>query len=331
MSKTILVTVADDRQGRKDGAYGRTQDKISQICDGFINHHVADWAFMLNQKKYYNLPIHNSIDSGINGRCYKPIVISSLFHHLEEGDFLIYNDCSPELWNNVTIDGRFSLDVIHKLTEANNDILTSFVKWDCQPIPHNHYGIHIHKYFTTNRCMDVMGLRQYENSYQHASGMFCIRKTPETVKFVEEWLYWNLNPECASLGDPSIPGDTSYWTAEQEFKVGHRHDQSISGLLLNQRNVKLVDILHNEMNPYNFLQYCRVGHDYKFIDSNTPIQQRDLDFTKVFIRRGSKVRNEAGIELNVWRVDYVDGIERIIVGQYEESAWATTRDKITLV
>jgi hypothetical protein len=323
--RTILCLVSDDRQGRKGGVYGETAKYIEYIIPKKLsNIEVHNWGIESLTLLYPHRML-TYIDAGINGRCYKPMAIMESLKQLSDGDFLIYNDCSPELWENIPYE-YFSLDVIHNLTINNNDILTCFVKWDCQNIPADGLGIHIHKYFTLNRCMDKMGLRQYENSYQHASGMMCIRKTPETVKFVEEWLAWNLDPECASLGN----GDDSYWNEEQEFKVGHRHDQSISGLLLNARNAKLVDILYNDMAPYNFLQYCRPNQEYKFIDSNSPVDRAELDMSKVFIRRGSRVYNEQGVEITVFRVDYIDGKERFIVGHFEESAWATTRDKIRL-
>ncbi len=157
--------------------------------------------------------------------------------------------------------------------------------------------------------------------------MMCIRKTPETVKFVEEWLLWNLDPECASLG---VDG-CEFWDAEKDVKVGHRHDQSISGLLLNARGAYLVDVLHNTMNPHNFLQFCRVDQAYTFINSNSPVERESLDMTKIFMRAGSDVVNEQGIKLKVFRVDYVDGKERFVVGLFEESAWYSERDKLTLI
>ncbi len=326
--KTVLVMCFDDRQGRKGGVYEQTAEYVKEnINDLFLEIEVKSYSFYncyaVVPETYEHI---KHVDAGINGRWYKPAAILDTMRQLNDGDFLIYNDCSPEIWHNVS-DGNYSLDVIQQLTTQNNNILTSFVKWDCQAIPGGGLGLHIHKYFTTNRCMDKMGLRQYENSYQHASGMMCIRKTPDTVKFVEEWLHWNLDPECASLGAVGC----EYWDEEKEFKVGHRHDQSISGLLLNARNANLVDILHNEMNPHNFLQFCRVGQEYSFINSNTPVERESLDMTKIFIRRGSKVLNEQGVEINVFRVDYVDGQERFVVGLFEESAWATTRDKLTLI
>lgn len=324
MSKIVFVSCSDDRQGRKGGVYRQTQVFISNILSGFIEHwdYTFDHCIKLSDIK---TPLMLHVDAGMNGRWYKPFAIKDALSKLNFGDFLIYNDCSPEIWKNVNDISSFDLNVIAELTESNNDILTAFVKWDCESIPKNGLGMHIHKYFTTDLCMETMDLMEYANSFQHASGMICIRKTPETVKFVEEWLYWNLNPKCASLGDPEN-GTDGYWQAESDRKIGHRHDQSISGLLLNARNAKLVDILHNNMNPYNFLQFCRVGQKYNFIDSNTTIEPR-MDMNKVFIRIGSSVQLESG---QVVRVLGVNGNE-IKVGQFEESCWIEDRSKLKLV
>lgn len=325
MPKTILISCSDDRQMRK-GGYESTQKDMDRLLS-FAGIEVEHTHYYTRFVEAYlgKYPILSNIDAGMNGRAYKPLAISFSLDKLNEGDFLIYNDCSPEIWSGVEFYADYSLQVIQDLTESNHDILTAFVKWDYQNIPHKGLGMHIHKYFTTDLCMDTMGLRAYENSYQHASGMMCIRKTPETVKFVEEWLYWNLNPKCASLGDPES-GTDGYWQAESDRKIGHRHDQSISGLLLNQRNADLVDILHNDMNPYNFLQFCRVGAEYNFINSNTPVEPR-MDMNKVFIRVGSQVRNEAGVLLKVYGVDG----DKIKVGQFEESCWIEDRGKLRLV
>ena len=313
--KTILCTISDDRQGRKGGIYAKTQAYVSERLKDFIKIHP--WTIQ-DVLKEWNYSLLNEIDPGMNGRVYKPLVILKELSKLNDGDFLIYNDVSPEIWNYTEPLKTFSLDVIQKLTTQNNDILTAFVKWDYLSIPRDGLGLHLHRYFTLNSCMDKMGLREYENSYMHASGMVCIRKTPETVKFVDEWLYWNLDAECSSLQN---------WENEREFKAGHRHDQSISGLLLNKRNADLVDIFHNHMNPYNFLQFCIPDMDYKFINSNSSTGDRDLEFKKIFIRPGSKVINQAGIEMMVYRIEG----DRYIVGQHEQSCYGAFWKELTLI
>ena len=119
-----------------------------------------------------------------------------------------------------------------------------------------------------------MGMQDYKYSLQHASGMIVLQKSKKSMDFVDEWLYWNLIDECASLGSienaPVLPEDgiSEYWHEEvaRYGKIGHRHDQSISGLLLNKMGNKLVNNLQN----YNFLSFCKVDFPYTFTESNIP-------------------------------------------------------------
>lgn len=319
MPKTILVTCSDDRQGRKGGQYSKVQERVHKLFWGSGIHHCG-WTIQ-DILREWDYSILREIDPGMNGRVYKPLTILYELSRLDEGDYLIYNDVSPEIWNGVESLEGFDFNVIRDLTDVNGGILTAFVKWDYINIPQYGKGLHLHRYFTLNSCMDKMGLRHHENSYMHASGMMCLRKCDKTMKFVEEWLYWNLDPECSALKN---------WEQERDFKVGHRHDQSISGLLLNRMNADAIDILHNNMNAYNFLQFCFPKAKYEFIPLNSNPGDRELEFNRIFIRPGSIVENEAGQEMNVYRVDYIAGVETFVVGQHEQSCYATTRDKIKL-
>ena len=101
-----------------------------------------------------------------------------------------------------------------------------------------------------------MNCEAYTHCLQHASGMIIMKKTDRIVKFVEEWLHFNKIPECCSMCNAEILEETNtkfvknidkyfkhirggeyykYWNEglEENPKLyGHRHDQSISGLLL---------------------------------------------------------------------------------------------------
>ena len=46
-----------------------------------------------------------------------------------------------------------------------------------------------------------MNCEKYLDYLQHAAGMWIIKKNNDTVKFIEEWLKWNLVPECAGVTD----------------------------------------------------------------------------------------------------------------------------------
>lgn len=278
----LLVTVSDDRSGRKNGKYAETQDKIEAIFRnnpkfGITRFSMWKWPDIENTDFYReNKQFLDNIQADMNGRAYKPFVILEGLKMLSNGEYLIYTDVSPEIWSKLNEDTKIDLNiynikVIKHLCDINNNILTIHVKWnDSEHVPQGSPGNHTHALFTLDRCIQKMGLWEYRNSLQHASGMWVIRKSPETLMFVEEWLYWNLISECASLGPSN--NDRSYWSEEYQNKVGHRHDQSISGLLINKIGNNLLEIPEDffitGLNPYNFLQFTRLDVEYTFINSN---------------------------------------------------------------
>lgn len=332
MTKTVLVTVSDDRFGRKEGQYARTQASIPAVIGSHVHidkYLMATWADIESSYFYKeNEILLRNKDAARNGRAYKPYVIKQALDTLNEGDFLIYTDCSPEMWNH----GfefefkyfKFNIRQLHELCAGNKGILTPFVKWDTRFIPTDGLGRHTHANFTTERCIEEMGYRRYRSSFMHASGMVILQKNNLSSLFVDTWLFYNLIPACACLGDPAIPDDYSYWDDnEDRYKMGHRHDQSISGLLVNGLNPMLIDPPPAHFHPYNFLNYCRPGWPYSFINSNTPVEPRKIN-------KGDSVKNAAGMVLRVFEIwPGPNGTEKYIVGLHRESAYQTTEDKLT--
>ena len=282
MSRVALVTVSDDRSGRKNGKYSETQDRIRSIFEQNRNFGITDlffwkWEDILNTSFYEeNKKMLDHMDPAMNGRCYKPFVIKEALEKLGDGDFLIYNDVSPEWWpmDLYSIDPSvYNLEIILNLCIKNGGILTADANWyACGGT-----GDHTHENFTLERCMARMGMTEYKHGLQHASGMIVLVKSKKSVDFINEWLKWNLIDECASLGsiesDP-VPPDRclcEYWHDEVERygKIGHRHDQSISGLLIN----KIGNNLIKNVGKYNFLDYCMIEHEYIFIESNSPASE----------------------------------------------------------
>jgi hypothetical protein len=172
--------------------------------------------------------------------------------------------------------------------------------------------------------MRVMELERFSKSFMGASGMITIQKTYSTVGFVDEWLHYNCIDECGALGKKEIPNDYSYWSEEEDYKSGHRSDQSILGLLLCKYNYKMVDIIYNNINPYNFLNFCRECLEYKFIDPN------DVPAEPTRIKKGDTVINQAGQTLTVFEVWPEGGEEVYIVGPHRQSMYKTSLDKIRL-
>lgn len=317
----ILVTVSDDRFGRKDGKYSETQDRITKMFDGKLP--VIDWKWHeIQTTRFYrdNKVLLDNIDAARNGRVYKPFVILDALNKVPEGEYIIYNDCSPELWENVNPE-KYNLEFIKVLCREANDILVPFIKWSRTELKEGQLGEATHKNYTLTRCMDKMGLRFYEDAYMCASGMICIRKTEKTLSLVEEWLRWNLIDECCALGWAHIENDHTFWNEESHpefgkegFKMGCRHDQSILGLLLARTNHRFCDSDLKDIHGANFLQFCG-NTEYRFIDC----------LPKLHI--GDRVVNKQETQMHVFQI--VDG--KYAVGQSDGSQYLTARENLKLI
>lgn len=286
----LFTTIADDRSGRKGGRYSEYQDKLRDLFLRYPDFGVDSFAFWkwkdIAATSFYqdNHRMLDHPDADMNGRCYKPFIILEGLRSVSYGDFVIYNDVSPGMWANYpTINTEtHSIEVVKDLCSNNGGILSAAGRLG------NSIYDHIHENFTLERCLNKMGMQEYRYDLQHASGMLVLQKSLKTVDFVTEWLRWNLDPECASLG-PVVPenyrpGETvtavngyiklhrdfSYWNEEVALghgKLGHRHDQSISGLLLNGLRHRLV----NETCDYSFLHFCQKSKTYEFVSGNQPM------------------------------------------------------------
>lgn len=333
MSKTILVSVADERSGRKNGVYGATQQKIEKIFRNNPSFGIRDFLMLtwddIAASQFYqeNKLLLDHTDAAKNGRAYKPWILKEGLSKINDGDYLIYTDCSPEMWtfdSDYHIPTHYNLDVIKHLVRDNGGILTAFVKWDTRNIKPGLKGIHTHENFTTDRCIKRMGLEQYTKSFMGASGMIAIQKSTTTVFVVDEWLKWCCIDECSALGPKEIPHDYSYWDQEDGKKLGHRSDQSVLGLLLCKFGYKMANIIYNDLNPYNFLNFCRECTEYTFVDPN------EIPYEPTRIRKGDKVVNKAGTELTVFEIWPEDGEEVYIVGTMRESCYKTSLNQIKL-
>jgi len=264
--KVILLTYSDDRFGRKDGKYSETQNYIDSLLKKLefpIIHKkltfndISNNEFIIKNKDYFN----SSMD--YNGRAFKPFIIKNELQSLEHDDILIYNDCSPEIWNSNTIHSQIQfikknshIKVIGTLLDQNNNIILCYC-----PAPN-----HTHHHYTLDICIKTMDAEKYRHSLMPGSGLIFIRKRENTLNLIDEWLHYNMIPECASLGIHN-----EYWNNECSKKQGHRHDQSIISILLCKYNYKL--LLPNNFpiknQLWNFINYIQLNHNYQFIDPNT--------------------------------------------------------------
>jgi hypothetical protein len=339
--KTFLVTFSDDRMGRKGGVYKQTQTFLHQyikdIVSTPIDHRPYDYG-MFAQSDFYqkNFALCRHIDAAKNGRVFKPWAICEILREAAADDFVIYSDCSPEMWDVEKVNFYYhehnnrtnlpNLDVLLNLCSSNNGILSPFIKWDTVPLRAGDLGIHTHRHFTTDRCMQVMGMVRYENSFMPASGMMVFRKNKLSMDFINRWLTWNKIDQCSALGWANRDNDYSFWDGEDEKKMGHRHDQSVAGLLINDMNPNCVDHYQRDWPGHNFLNYCYTGQTYNMIDTNTIVKE---SASRIF--KGDHVINEQGIKLKVFEIRSINNVEWILVGLHRESLYMTTADKLKKV
>ena len=192
IEKIVFVTVSDDRSGRKGGKYSETQDKVLNLFKnnptfGITDFHFWKWEDIKDSGFYQeNKKMLDHIDPAMNGRCYKPFAISEAMKSVNDGDFVIYNDISPEWWREWDPEQRihprnYKLEVIKNLCVQNGGILTASADWY-----HNEeIADHTHENFTLERCIDKMGMQDYKYSLQHASGMIVLQKSLKSINFVE--------------------------------------------------------------------------------------------------------------------------------------------------
>ena len=295
--RVVMATVSDDRHKRKNGMYGSTQRKIRTILERNDHFGIGGLYFYtfddIMGSEFYrvNEVMLRHMDPAINGRCYKPYVIQCALDNVSDGDYVIYNDVSPEWWEvgeDFVIGDEYQLDVLKNLCITNGDILSCKVSWMGFD---GVFANHTHEYFTTERCMRYMGMERYRHCLQHASGMMVFRKSDRSMNYVERWLRYNVIDQCASLSDVVTGED--YWGEEVKVngKIGHRHDQSISGLLANDMGLRLLDI-SDYWSPYptktyNFLSFCRTDFRYSFVES--VVEPQGFRYRNVRVGDGYKI------------------------------------------
>ena len=287
-----MVSFSDDRDGRKDGLYGITQKKINSFIHASqlnITHIPYTYAELENDQIFKDNKTFMLQSADYSGRSYKPLIIKRTLELMKDGDLLIYTDCSPELFS-IDIDKikpeLFSFDSLSNLLNLNRGFLALECYWDPysdRKNTNNWKGMHVHELFTLNRCMKYMNCEKYEHCLMCASGVLLMKKKEFVVNLIDEWLKYNLIPDCASLG----PSDknTEYWREECDKKFGHRHDQSIISLLMNKYDLHVLNTDLYLGNPYfafNYFLKSKTYTTYSTIRLPPPFKKIQIGYPDIY-------------------------------------------------
>ena len=204
---------------------------------GNINTHTQWNLEQLSVTDFYkrNTDIFNfKVGAGL--WIWKPYIILERLKQIQDGEFIIYLDSSK--YDNLGF--KFSvLPVINFMNHKNIDLLPGLM-----------INIKNHE-LITNQCFNEMNanLETYKlHNHYHTSPLF-IRKTPETIKFIEEWLFWCQNKNCII-----------------KYKSFHQCDQAILNILLIKYNYKGIYKEFSKNDSKKFNLYLKLFSSLSFDD-----------------------------------------------------------------
>jgi hypothetical protein len=149
---------------------------------------------------------------------WKPYIINETLKKINENDIIFYLDSKYYFIKNFTN--------LYSEYMKNNNILVWKNKPN-EPI-----------YYTKNWCkMDVINkynMFNYvfnENAIESWAGAIIIKKTTETIKYIQEWLEM-----CCIYEDIT---DTPSKIKNSDLFIDHRHDQSLLNIILHKYNIEM--------------------------------------------------------------------------------------------
>lgn len=215
MTKKILVSFATNPKWYRSQYLLNNSAKKGGF-DGVISYtdKGREWEFV---KKYEDV----SKTRGYGFWQWKPIIILDALNKLNDGDIIGYVDSGNLIINN--------LDYIFSVCTEQGIVLFDNRDGNYQRDTHKN------KEWTKRDCFVLMDCdsEKYYNAPQVDGSYQFYKKTPDTIKFLEEYISFCSNENIIS-DIPNITKDNL-----PEFK-DHRHDQSILSLMAVKYNIPLL-------------------------------------------------------------------------------------------
>lgn len=229
-ARITLLMYADDRFMRKAGLYRATQTRILPLL---IQHPEIKAAVALTERELFASELYAEFKDLYDqhffkgaGYSFKPFFIRKHLDAIPDNEYILWHDCSPEIWptNKSALDySVLRLQPLLDLCDANGGILMP--SW---PDP-----THTHRRYTQPACLELMGLEHLQHERQASASWVLVRKCKFAVDLVDEWLATAKQPACAATHNEKKIQDGGI----HDF-VQNRHDQSVLSLLFLKHNLK---------------------------------------------------------------------------------------------
>lgn len=223
-----VLTYSDDRGKKKNGEYRKTQKSMHRVWElhpdvhtvvDKTEHDLLKTAFYRKHQRVLdtdNITLH----AGNMQKLY--FVLQELREmRFDEGgcNYLLYHDCSPEIWDFNTDYSKISLQPLIAECEKNRGVLIGgTANW----IPG-----HTHRKWSSPKCMELMDATEHRDKQQDCSSWILIQRNPFTVSLFAEALHFLEMENCYS----SFKNKAHDQSIEPAFQE-HRGDQSVLSLLL---------------------------------------------------------------------------------------------------
>lgn len=236
----IVVVNFSDAKFEKYRKFNSISAKLIGQADKVIefNPSMIDDEFLNRNKAIF------SHSRGFGLWLWKPYIVLKALEELKEGDYLMYCDAGAIFVNRI--------NYLVKEMERSNQSIMLF------ELPLKEVQ------FTKSETFHLMAYKDYSQN-QILGGYFLLKKNPQTVSFIKEW----LNSAC----DERILSPNKFIKEIEEFDtfISHREDQSVLSILAHKRKLTVFrDPSNFGKKPWQYLSKGVIYSPKKYLNSNYP-------------------------------------------------------------